>query len=414
MLEAVGVNTNMILVHSDVEGDGKDKNKNKGKVHKEDGEEEEEEEREEDDRVCGSEKVVDLSADDSDLFIGSRLLGASKSVYEKNLSLIRIHAGESPSGAPAQAGDNDDAEGRGALEERSYFSQSQFQPSVYGDSADHHVEGVSRSTPPLDAHYNLSATIFGEIAHLLPLAICGLLKYAVVCQTDSSKQSIAGIATIDHTTLSVGLVLITYNRTLHIVKPSYIADSFAADNVASEDDDEDESEGDGGSPSPSYDFSSIDVRDIILSAHLKNVHVSPVFIPMDGFRDAFEVVFPFTASSSPSVKAESSSAAPRSASSVVFVAQSALHVRNWMRKISNPFVDPNFDPPTDIHQNADFAQASAEMSNGSSLLVVGDYVDGEEEGEEGKGGVGSEDGDGEEGEGESGPFPHPVTGNIEI
>ena len=326
MLEAVGVSTNMVLVHSDVE------------------------ESTVEDKLVDGELPLDLNSDESDLYVGSTRSGSSKnSSYEKNLNLIMIHAGNK------EEKKNTDDIGN-------TISHSPFRPSVYKDSFDQEKSSHSPSlTSSENSQYISALSIFSENSKQLPIAMAGILRFAVILQTGGSRQTVAGIATIDHSELSVGLVFLTFNRVLHIVRPCEeyhrtVVDEFDEEEI--------------------FDFSSVDPKDILLSASMKNVYVSPVFIPKDGFRDAFEVVFPWkTIQHSPIL-----SNPPNAVSSIVFVAANSIQVRNWMRKISNAVVDPNVDPPSEASRSEEeFAPTSEGISNEKNLLFVGDFVDNEVE-----------------------------------
>ena len=90
---------------------------------------------------------------------------------------------------------------------------------------------------------------------------------------------------------------------------------------------------------------------------MRNVHASPVFIPMDGFQSSFEVVFPWKTVAQLSQPLQRSSPAGTAAaaahnsnsnmvvSSVIFVAENSTQVDHWMSKISNVFADFDMGAP---------------------------------------------------------------------
>eukprot|EP01038_Epipyxis_sp_PR26KG_P010985 gene10985-14758_t len=104
---------------------------------------------------------------------------------------------------------------------------------------------------------------------------------------------------------------------------------------------------------------------ILMSIHVKDAIIGPVYIPHEDFRDAFEIKFnspplssinPNNNNNNPSSRASFSSIIPGINSteksnanlpiqSVVFVASDSIQVRDWMRVITHPFADPFMDPP---------------------------------------------------------------------
>eukprot|EP01034_Spumella_vulgaris_P021587 gene21587-27625_t len=100
-----------------------------------------------------------------------------------------------------------------------------------------------------------------------------------------------------------------------------------------------------------------DKHKLLLSINLAaGCHVGPVFIPKDGYRDSFEVRIPpqprsLTTSLSTMMGGSSATVHKtdtKGITSVLFTTDDSIKVRNWMRSMSNPFVDPNIDSPQDF------------------------------------------------------------------
>ena len=243
MLEAVGVATNMVLVHSDVEGSAKDK---------------------EGDRADGSggggaHPDVDLSSHNFDLCIRSSRAGSSQSskkAYEKNLNLIMIQAG---------SGSGRGGEGRGGSGAPPPPPSPQqdgvaWSPAVYQEADDHvrlsHAAAPHSPFAEAGPHATLS-----PYSQLLPVAMAGLLEFSLVAHLDG-QQALAA----DRSRLMVGLVVLTFSRVLHILRPSAVLGSRHRSGDSDNDNDSEEMglqlEQDGGGP----DLSAVDPSDILLSA----------------------------------------------------------------------------------------------------------------------------------------------------
>lgn len=135
----------------------------------------------------------------------------------------------------------------------------------------------------------------------------------------------------EHSLWADAYVVVTFNRIIHILKPP----------CADED---------------SFVFSE---ERLLLSINARDAKIGHVFIPKEGYRDAFEVIpteekrsattldnIMMNAASTVGVGTTNMSHwAVKDVGSVVFLADNALLVRNWMRAITNPFADPNIDPP---------------------------------------------------------------------
>ena len=139
---------------------------------------------------------------------------------------------------------------------------------------------------------------------------------------------------------------------------------------------------------------------------MRNVHASPVFIPMDGFQSSFEVVFPWKTVAQLSQPLQRSSPAGTAAaahsnsnsnmvvSSVIFVAENSTQVDHWMSKISNVFADFDMGAPP----ASDEAEEEDEADSAGVHDPPRDHEEEEEEEEEEDPGLGlrsaQRDGDG--------------------
>jgi hypothetical protein len=194
----------------------------------------------------------------------------------------------------------------------------------------------------------------------------------------TANNKTSAIGAIDYDQFQSAVVLLTFNRVLHVMLYSEevasaveteVSGASAGDFVSSGGLEGVTNSGTAVATSLSSaidatterllanDNICFDKQKLLLSINLAaGCHVGPVFIPKDGFRDSFEVRVPpqprsITTSLSTMMGGASATVHKtdtRGISSVLFTTDDSIKVRNWMRCMSNPFVDPNIDSPQDF------------------------------------------------------------------
>lgn len=149
----------------------------------------------------------------------------------------------------------------------------------------------------------------------VPFALFDVLSYTVIHSSEridfgNNPVGVPNVMNKELNSWERQGVMITYNRVMHIVEVT------------------------GTVEDPKFEPGSIS-----LSISLRDVSVSPVFIPKDGFRDAFEVKF---LKAKPSMSLRSST---DPIVSIIFVGRDSETVRHFMAVIANPFVQLDVDPP---------------------------------------------------------------------
>lgn len=194
------------------------------------------------------------------------------------------------------------------------------------------------------------------------------MQYYLLRSSDSSSGSSSGgsaavsagasvsgggsgvIDSLNYGEFKTALAVLTFDRVLHLVNcdadrltaaaaPTAATDGSAAVSAAPDD------------VSALADSLAVnfDKSQLVLSINVKPCTVTPVYLPRDGYRDSFEIVIPKRSAglTSSLTSLITSGSQLKNICSVLIVFEDSVNVRNWMRCLSNPFVDPNIDSPSD-------------------------------------------------------------------
>lgn len=202
-----------------------------------------------------------------------------------------------------------------------------------------------------------------------------IVQYYILRNADTSVVGGAGasvsgggsgvIDSINYAEFKTALAVLTYDRVLHLIHCDPEGSVAAAAAPASS--------GDADAVAALADSLALnfDKSQLILSISVKPCTIAPVYLPKDGFRDSFEIVVPKRTGGLTSSLTSLIASAPqhKNISSVIVVFDDSVHVRNWMRCLSNPFVDPNIDSPSDYD-----CEENEYISMSSTYGTKGDIV----------------------------------------
>jgi hypothetical protein len=216
--------------------------------------------------------------------------------------------------------------------------------------------GIDDSSPAHTNRTNASvfrADFFGRLPADAYVAYHGRLSY---CATTRAEAH-AGIDFTEHSLWHEVMVLMTYDRVLHVMQMPHARHVHSTGNC---------------SPTVAVvnDALAFDRDGMILSVNVRNVEVRPFTIPKEGYRDAFEILLAGANSKKMSILGNLA-ASSKDVTALVFVAEDTFQMQSWVRAITHPFADPSVDPPESLHAVSVTATGGGGAMSGSGSEDIG-------------------------------------------